>query len=311
MLVKAIRAAMVVVPGAAAVVFGVSTPAFADEVVCYPWGCTVQVGDPGDPGGGGGTQPTGGGQRRCADHTGQTWSCYTPIFGWWSDRDECYYRLAVPQPPASDPAWHGHRPGEGAVYEATCPNTPGTGGGAVWMRNPPPGSGGTLPPAATLAERALSRLPFPAARVATAPSEHTYVNFATFLWIPAAQWRSLSATAAIGGRSVTLTATPIGVSWDMGEGDLRCAGPGTPWDPAGPDGQTSSCSYSYRASSTGQPGSGNDRGYVVRATVTYLLHWQCAGSCDQAAGDLPARGVPAQPARLRVLERQSVVVGAD
>ncbi len=315
MLAKAIRAAMVVVPGAAAAVFGVSTPALADAVVCYPWGCTVQVGDPGDAGGGGGTRPpgggTGGGQGQCVDHTGQAWPCYSSVFGWWSDREECYYRLAVPQPPAGDAAWQGHRAGDGAVYEATCPNTPGTGSGTVWMQNPPPGFGGALPPAARLAGQALSRLSFPAARVATAPSEHTFVHLSTFLWIPPSQWRSLSATAAIGGRSVTLVATPTAVLWDMGEGEVSCAGPGTPWDPASPAEQTSSCSYTYRTSSIAQPGIGNDRGYAVRVTVTYLLHWQCSGSCDQAAGDLPARGVPAQPARLRVLERQSVVVSSN
>jgi hypothetical protein len=291
--------------------------ASADNVVCPPdphQPCVIQVGDPGTGGSGDPQPPIGGsgsGQGQCVDHTGQVWPCYSSVFGWWSDRDECYYRLAVPQPPAGDAAWQGHRLGDGAVYEATCPNTPGTGSGTVWMQNPPPGFGGALPPAATLAEQALSRLSFPAARVATAPSEHTFVHLSTFLWIPASQWRSLSATAAIGGRSVTLVATPTAVLWDMGEGEVGCVGPGTPWDPASPDEQTSSCSYSYRTSSIAQPGIGNDRGYAVRVTVTYLLHWQCSGSCDQATGDLPARGVPAQPARLRVLERQSVVVSSN
>ena len=46
----------------------------------------------------------------------------------------------------------------------------------------------------------------------------TYVGLPTWLWLPAAQWRSASATAAVGTRSVTLTAAPVSVTWSMGEG---------------------------------------------------------------------------------------------
>ena len=290
--------------------------ASADQVICPPdprQPCVIQIGDPGGGGGGGTTPPGGGGgggQAECAFHTGARVPCYDPFFGWWNSHDECYYRLADPQPPPTDPAWDGHQPGDGAIYDSTCPGVPGTGTGWVWLQDPPPGFGGNLPPAVTLAEQALAKMPFPVPQVAMAPTEHTYVNFPTMLWIPASQWRPLSATAAIGNRSVTLTATPGMVTWQMGEGQVTCAGPGTPWDPAGSDGQASDCTYTYATSSIHQPGVVNDRAFPVRAVVTYTLHWECAGNCDQAAGDLAARGVPSQPARLRVLERQSVVIGS-
>jgi hypothetical protein len=292
-------------------------PASADQLICPPnplLPCVIQIGDPGSGGGGGTTPPPGAGggsgEPTCVDDTGTPVPCYSPLFGWWDAADGCYYRLAAPQPPAGDPVWKGHQPGDGAVYDSTCLGVTGTGGGQIWMADPPAGFGGALPSAAVLAQQALARMPFPPVQIAMAPAEHTYVNFPTILWIPAGQWHELSATAAIGSRSITLTATPDSMTWEMGDGGVSCAGPGTPWEPNGQDEQSSACTFTYTHSSIGRPGTGNDRGYSVRAIVTYELHWVCAGNCDQAGGDLPPREVPSQPARLRVLERQSVVVGS-
>jgi hypothetical protein len=294
---------------------GLPRVAWADQIICPPGArqaCKIQIGDPGGGGGGGTTPPGNGGgsaPQLCA-HDGVTVSCFNPLFGWWDAADGCYYRLADPQPPAGDPVWKGHQPGDGAVYDSTCLGVTGTGGGRTWLADPPAGFGGSLPAATVLAQQALARMAFPAAQISMAPAEHTYVNFPTMLWIPSAQWQRLSATASIGSRSVTLTATPESVTWDMGDGQIVCTGPGIPWNPAGSDDQNSPCTYTYANSSIHEPGVGNDRAYSVHAVTTYGLHWECAGNCDQAAGDLPDRGAPSQPARLRVLERQSVVVGS-
>jgi hypothetical protein len=232
--------------------------------------------------------------------------------GWWSAPTACYYRLLEPPPPAGDPVWKGHQPGDGAVYAATCLNTPDGFNLPRWLAAPPPGFGGVvLPAAAVLAQRALAQLPFSAMSISLAPAGRTFVHLPTFLWVTPGQWRMLSAAAAIGPRAVTLSATPVSARWDMGAGSVTCSGPGTPWDPAGPDDQASDCSYAYSRTSIDQPGSGNDRAFTVRATVTYALHWVCAGNCDEAAGDLPARLEPTATARLRVLERQSEVVPGD
>ena len=307
----AVRRGAVLSTVLAAIVISTAGPAFADDVICDPSGCVIKVRDPGfgGPGSGGGGRSPGGGVAQCATHRGEPVPCHDPGFGWWNPDDECYYRLADPQPPAADPAWQGHRPGDGAIYDATCPGVAGTGTGLAWRATAPAGFGGSAPPAATLAQQALAQMRFPNVAIGTAPAEHTYVGLATWMWIPASQWRVLSATAAIGPRSVTLTATPMSVTWDMGEGQVTCAGPGIPWVPGA--GEASPCSYTYRASSIHQPGAGNDRAYAVRATVRFALHWQCQGNCDEAAGDLAAQDVPSATTRLRVLERQSVVIGAD
>lgn len=299
--------------GATVVVFA-PTVAWADSVHCGPTGCVVNVGDPGgntggNPGSGSGSNSGGSGQ--CNSPGGGTVPCYLPEFGWYDTQDGCYYALRNPQPPAGDPLWRGHAPGDGAVYVATCPGTSGTGGGVTWLASPPPGFGSGAPPAAVLAQQALARMVFPHLGVATAPADHTYVGLATLLWIPPAQWRVLSATAAIGSRSVTVTATPVSVTWDLGEGRVACAGPGTPWDPRAPEQLDTGCSYTYRSSSIHQPGTGNNRAYDVQATVTYSVRWVCSGRCDANAGDLAAQSVPSQVTRLAVWERQSVVVGSS
>ena len=43
--------------------------------------------------------------------------------GYWSNGYHCYIRPFDPQPPAGDPSWQGHEPGDGAVYNCYQPQT--------------------------------------------------------------------------------------------------------------------------------------------------------------------------------------------
>src|SRR5437588_6451591 len=89
----------------------VVAPAHADDppADCDPYGnCTTNPRDPGSPGtekpgGGGGQRPGSGGPRVCKTAAGVVVDCYDPRFGWWDSTSDCYFKLAEPQPPKSDP----------------------------------------------------------------------------------------------------------------------------------------------------------------------------------------------------------------
>lgn len=169
-----------------------------------------------------------------------------------------------------------------------------------------PGSSAPAAPperAGQSARRALDLLAFPTVTIHTAPVGDTVVHLPTSLWVSAGDWRPLVASARLPGREVTLTATPVAAVWHTGEATVRCAGPGGP-DTVPPAG----CSYAWHRSSADQPGDGADRAYLLTADIVYRLRWACAGACDSAAGALPDQARPTRALRVRVLERQVVVL---
>jgi hypothetical protein len=129
-----------------------------------------------------------------------------------------------------------------------------------------------------LAVEALERAPLPQPQITMAPSPDIpqLVNLATYLWLPAEQWEPETVSATAGGVTSTVTATPMRVVWDMGQGDtVVCNGPGLPYRPDLPDEhQPSDCHYTYRASSAGQPG----QAFTVTATVEWETTWAVSGA---------------------------------
>lgn len=312
-----------------------ASPGGGSGVGCNPatGTCRVVVSQPGIPGtsGGPGTSHDpgrgSGGNNNPGCHWGATtFPCSDPTLGWFDNDDGCYYRPVDPQPPPDDSAWEGHRAGDGLVYVQTCEgvgDVPVPGGGSMvaprgttttWLADPPPGSPPPPPPpAATLAQWAKSKLQLPhlVAESNGGATASSYVGIPTWVWVSPTQWRPQSSLpAAVGDRSVVLTATPVSTSWSMGDGSsINCAGPGSPFDPNDPENPP--CGRTYRISSAGQPQSGaaaNDRYFTVQGSVTYRLHWVCTGDCDQDAGNLPDMTWPTTALPLRVLEVQTVVV---
>lgn len=155
---------------------------------------------------------------------------------------------------------------------------------------------------ADLAAQARKALPLPLPEVATSPDSggDQLVGIPTWLWINGG-WAPASATAALPGASVTVTAVPDSVTWEMGDGSkVVCRGPGTPYDARRPsDQQTTDCSHTYRRSSAGQP---NDR-FAVAATVAWRASWTASGVAG--GGSL---GVVTRTTRfgLRVAEAQAL-----
>ena len=157
--------------------------------------------------------------------------------------------------------------------------------------------------AADLAYEASRELQLPHPRPALSPAIGTdqLVGLPTWLWLEPGSWATLDATASVPGLSATAIATPVQVSWDMGDGTVvRCAGPGVPYDLArDDDAQSTDCQHTYQHVSAGEP-SGT---YTATVSVDWAITWSATNG---QGGTLPGttRGTSfAVP----VAERQAVV----
>lgn len=157
-----------------------------------------------------------------------------------------------------------------------------------------------------LAERAAGQLDLPTPTLNTSPADpvKTLVGLQTWLWVPADQWQTLTASASAGGATVTVTAEPIQSRWDMGEGAVNCAGPGREWRKGLGQNARTDCGYTYKRTSLREP----DNKYAVAATLRYQITWACEGDCSEDAGDLGTLDSPTSTSQLEVSERQSVVI---
>lgn len=134
-----------------------------------------------------------------------------------------------------------------------------------------PGGGETVSPREA-AEQARASMSLPSPALASSPAEDTIVHFPVWLWVDGADWEPVSATASVSAGSVTVTAVPQQLRWDMGDGTvLYCDGPGTVFDPARHDSQKPSpdCGHAYTRTSRNQP----DSRFPVAATVSWTVEW--------------------------------------
>ncbi|WP_194891309.1 hypothetical protein [Catenulispora pinisilvae] len=127
-----------------------------------------------------------------------------------------------------------------------------------------------------------------------------WVNFPIFLWTDPGAWHPLSATASVPGISVSATAMPVRLTWDMGDGTtVTCAGPGTPFtDTTAATASSPDCGHVYRRASDAEP-SGK---FAVRVTETWRVTWVGGGQ----SGALPDMTETSSIA-LRVAESQALV----
>jgi hypothetical protein len=155
-----------------------------------------------------------------------------------------------------------------------------------------------------IARRVADQVPLVFPRPSTSPAidGEQITGLPTWLWIDPAGYRTFDAEATLAGLTVRVTATPLQVSWDLGDGSdpVLCYGPGTPYDPAvDDDAQRTDCSHVYRDVSTGEPGGV----YHASATTTWSLAWQASTG---ETGTLPDVG-RTTTFDLTVTERQAVV----
>jgi hypothetical protein len=174
-----------------------------------------------------------------------------------------------------------HQGEEGQWYAYWCGNGADLWLGNLWV----PATQPAVAPAtlALLARRYLS-LPPPGIELNPPAGGDHLVNLESWLWVDPSTWGQRSATASVPNESATVVATPLSVTWNMGDGSkVICRGPGVPYNPAKPpDSQHTTCSHTYRRSSAGQPG----HRYAVSATTTWALRWTATGVVT-ASGALP------------------------
>jgi hypothetical protein len=109
----------------------------------------------------------------------------------------------------------------------------------------------------------------------------------TWVWTNRSRFQIRSRRIQAGPVWAKVTATPVALSFDPGDGApvLACAGPGTPFvagrDPAHAASPT--CNYQYQQSSADKPGG------VVAAEwgITWNVHWTGAAGAATAGGQLP------------------------
>lgn len=148
---------------------------------------------------------------------------------------------------------------------------------------------------------AVDRLALPAPAVGMNPPGDQVVHIESWLWVDKAMWTTYSESVSAGGVTTTVSAIPLSVTWEMGNGDtVVCAGPGTAYDPSRPAAdQATDCAYTYRHSSAGQPG----EAYQVTATVEWEVSWSVTGAAG--GGALPAM-LTSSSVGVRVAEMQAL-----
>ncbi len=195
--------------------------------------------------------------------------------------------------PTDNPALSGDQLVEGRYYWLTCTDASGAQVVARLFQYVP-GEAAITPE--ELARRAQDQLAirYPEPRTSPAITIDQIVGIETWMWIDAAAWQSVTATASIPGLSVSATATPQQVTWDMGDGStVVCDGPGTPYDSnrAIAD-QSSECTHVYQRRGA----------YTVSATVVWAVEWSAS---DGTGGPLADASRTTQ-FPMTVIERQAI-----
>lgn len=199
-------------------------------------------------------------------------------YGYWSNAYRCYIRLADPQPPAGDPVWRGHEPGDGAVYDCYQPQVDLM--GYIWADNPPENSGAGPNPR-EVAQFAIDDMALRAIDVGITPQPGAdrigLVGMPVWMWAAnpdSHTYGPITATASAGGITITATANVQKVTWQMGDGTtVECRAPGTPYRASYEKKPSPDCGHVYKKSSAGETGGT----YTVTATSSWVITWEGAG----------------------------------
>jgi hypothetical protein len=131
-------------------------------------------------------------------------------------------------------------------------------------------------------EQARRQLALPLPEPRLNPPTEQLVGLSTWLWVDG-PWQEGSATAAIGAVSATVTARPLRVDWDLGDGATVTCDAGVRYDPSRPPGeQESSCTHVFTTSTQRLPGGQR----TVTATVVYAVEWSASTGAGGELGEL-------------------------
>ncbi|WP_236567999.1 hypothetical protein [Nocardiopsis sp. FR6] len=151
--------------------------------------------------------------------------------------------------------------------------------------------------------RAVMRLPAPKIGTAPPPDSPRFVNMPSWMWVDAADWEPVTATASVSAGSVTVVATPERVVWDTGDGhEVVCEVPGTVFsrdvyrEEGSPD-----CGHTYTSLPPGGAG--------ARVELAAVWEWEVAWSSTDGRGGELEDLTTAASVLVPVSEIHSVVTG--
>ncbi|GAB2522281.1 hypothetical protein [Nocardiopsis aegyptia] len=159
----------------------------------------------------------------------------------------------------------------------------------------------------TLIQESIASFDLPAPRIGTSPDPDglVLVHTPVWLWVEEEDWDDAVATAEVPGWSLSITASPSGTRWTMGDGtEIVCDGPGTPYDPDvhDPDAESPDCGHVYTRASHGQ----DDGAYAVTAAINWEVSWEFS---DGTNGTLDTAATSSEVA-VTVEEAQGLVSGS-
>lgn len=156
-----------------------------------------------------------------------------------------------------------------------------------------------------LAQRAYRQLSLvtPSIKMAPQPPLETYVGLETWLWAERGDWSTRRISVSAGPITVSMSAVPVGLDWDLTEGSTYCNSVGRPWVKGMSSSATTSCSYTFSTMSRDEP----EGKYAVSAGIVYHITWRCNGLCSINGGDFGNVAGPTAATAIEVSERQSVV----
>lgn len=169
------------------------------------------------------------------------------------------------------------------------------------------------PPVVTpagLAEQAFKDIVFPHPSGHRSPAEtqdyngypFTYVGLWTYYWTDPATWTPLTATASADGFTATVTAIPVSLTFDPGDGTAAqsCAGPGRPWVESDGNNAPSEGACGYQYLKVTGPGYGNP--ITSMQTIAWKITWTGTGG---SAGEIPGLSTSTS-GQLNVLQIKTV-----
>ena len=201
-------------------------------------------------------------------------------------KPSCETRAASPQPPRSDPVWNGHQ--DGLILVELCWEIVQMGSHYFWAPSPPTGTPLAQVTPGELARRAQAALRAPAPVLERSPHDSgfepgaplTWVNLWTWVWTARSSWHALSKTASAGNVWATVTAKPMALVFDPGDGGaaVSCVGPGRAWTAVDGDGPPTGggCGYVYRSVSAD---------LTATLSIRWAVSWVGSG---ETSGRLPA-----------------------
>jgi hypothetical protein len=173
-------------------------------------------------------------------------------------------------------------PVAGEIYSLACTDETGARVRNGLVRFDPGDPFGGVAAVERAMEQARRQLALPLPEPRLNPPTEQLVGLSTWLWVDG-PWQEGSATAAIGAVSATVTARPLRVDWDLGDGATVTCDAGVRYDPSRPPGeQESSCTHVFTTSTQRLPGGQR----TVTATVVYAVEWSASTGAGGELGEL-------------------------